>query len=596
MRNPPKHFATQDCFPLLAEKMKRKRIAMSSIALATLMVVSLFAVVSSAASVSGQASGTITPLAPNLVSSMMTDTGPAASTSFTTGQTQIFAVDSNGTLWNTSMALSGNGTWNPLGGVCTSSPAAVSMNYSYLRIDVFVRGSNGDLYHKYYQNGWSGWESLGGQLAPGTGPAVASWSAGRLDVFVEGTNGALYHKWWTGTSWSGWQSLGGKLTSSPAATSNAANNIYVFVRGTDGAVWQKSYHNGWSSWKSLGGQVAPNTGPAVSQDLWLFIQGTDHQLWRTGVGVGSAKSTGWGTLGGAPPEALSTSSPGAVVLITGQTLVCVSSTTGNVWYSADSLDNWKVWQSAGSPPVTTYQSEITQGIANDGTYNYAISNTALYKCDANWNVIMTNGQAAAQCGGNHFGPGPVHNGILYVLCTEDPPAPELAHLGLFNASNLSFLSVVNLTNVTGNPPTADQMNIGGVAVNPDAGLLAVLSYGPYGSTAVTNAPVFTFNLTTFAYEGSFQASNHPTIYNQGICYYAGHYYYSYDNPPVGGATSVNGGVAVMNTDGTNTTQIIPATAFVHGGEIEGLDFMSDFLRVLCGRYVYTFPFQATWGQ
>jgi len=35
---------------------------------------------------------------------------------------------------------------------------------------------------------------------------------------------------------------------------------------------------------------------------------------------------------------------------------------------------------------------------------------------------------------------------------------------------------------------------------------------------------------------------------------------------------------------------------VHGGEIEGLDFMSDFLRVLCGRYVYTFPFQATWGQ
>ena len=40
----------------------------------------------------------------------------------------------------------------------------------------------------------------------------------------------------------------------------------------------------WSSWKSLGGQVAPNTGPAVSQDLWLFVQGTDHQLWRTASG------------------------------------------------------------------------------------------------------------------------------------------------------------------------------------------------------------------------------------------------------------------------------------------------------------------------
>jgi len=132
--------------------------------------------------VSGQASGTITPLAPNLVSSMMTDTGPAASTSFTTGQTQIFAVDSNGTLWNTSMALSGNGTWNPLGGVCTSSPAAVSMNYSYLRIDVFVRGSNGALYHKYYQNGWSGWGSSAGNspLAPVRGRFMVSRPSRRL--------------------------------------------------------------------------------------------------------------------------------------------------------------------------------------------------------------------------------------------------------------------------------------------------------------------------------------------------------------------------------------------------------------------------------
>jgi hypothetical protein len=55
MRDPPRHFATQDFFPLWAEKMKRKRIAMSSIALATLMLVSLFAVVSGAASVNSQA-------------------------------------------------------------------------------------------------------------------------------------------------------------------------------------------------------------------------------------------------------------------------------------------------------------------------------------------------------------------------------------------------------------------------------------------------------------------------------------------------------------------------------------------------------------
>jgi len=572
---------------------------MSSIALATLMLVSLFAVASSPASVSGQATRTTAPPTASLVGGTMPGTGPAASTSFTTRETEIFAVDANGTLWNTSMAPSSNGTWNALGGACTSSPAAFSWNSSYLRIDVFVRGSNGALYWKYYQNEWSSWQSLGGQLTPGTGPAVASWSAGRLDVFVEGTNGALYHKWYSGGAWSGWQNLGGVLTASPAATSGGSSVIDVFARGSNGAVWYKGWNGAaWSSWKSLGGQVASNTGPAVSQDLWLFVQGTDQRLWRTGVGVGSAKSTGWGTLGGAPPEALSTSSPGAVVLTSGETLVCVSSTSGNVWYSADSLTNWTDWGSLGSPPVIIYRPELTQGIANDGTYNYGISNTALYKYDAKWNLVTTNGNAAVQCGGNHLGAGEIYNGTLYVLCTENSPAPELAYVGLFNTSHLSFIKRVDLTKVAGNPPTADQMNIGAVGVNPDAGLLLGLQFGPYNSTTPTPAEVYTFNLTTFAYQGSFQASNFSTIYNQGISYYDGHYYYSYDNLPVGGVTSANGGVAVMNTDGSNAIQIISASKMtVSGGnnEIEGLYVTNSNIYVLRGGFIYTFAFQANWG-
>jgi len=201
-----------------------------------------------------------------------------------------FVVDASGTLWNTSLMPNASGTWDSLGGMCTSSPAAIcwnSINSNTLRFDVFVRGSDGALWHKYYNNSvWSGWQSLGGQLASGTGPAVSSWSAGRLDVFVEGTNGALYHKWWDGKSWSGWQNLGGKLTASPAATSPGLTTglIDVFVRGANGAVWWKSYNNSWSSWKSLGGQVAANTGPAVTSFYDLFVQGTAsalaHVLWR----------------------------------------------------------------------------------------------------------------------------------------------------------------------------------------------------------------------------------------------------------------------------------------------------------------------------
>jgi hypothetical protein len=323
--------------------MSHKRITMS-IVVATLVLVSFFAAVSSPTSVS---------------STTMRNTGPAVSTSFYNGQSNSFAVDSNGSLRTTSIIPNGGGIWNSLGGVCTSSPAAVSWG-STTRLDVFVRGTDGAVYHKSYQNGWSKWESLGGRLASGTGPAVSSSSAGKLDVFVQGTDGALWHTSYN-NSWSKWESLGGKLTSSPAATAGSHVSD-IFVRGTDGAVWWKYYQNGWSSWKSLGGQVAPNTGPAVSGNFALpstylgthrlFVQGTDHNLW-----LKSPTSSGWTAWGriGMPPEALSASSPAAEITATGPTIVSITSTSGNIWYSVHTsgngtFDNWDQWNSLGSPP------------------------------------------------------------------------------------------------------------------------------------------------------------------------------------------------------------------------------------------------------
>jgi hypothetical protein len=330
--------------------MNHKRITMMSIVLATLMLVSLFAVISSPASVSGQTSGTTGPLVTNLVGGIRTGTGTGVSNMWKNYENDVFAVDTSGTLWYRS--IYSDGTWNSLGGVCTASPAAVSWDGNN-RMDVVVRGSDNALWHTYSNDGsstWSRWESLGGQLATNTGPAVSSWSAGRLDVFVQGTDGALWHKAWTGTKWSGWQSLGGKLTSSPAAVSNAVNNIDVFVRGTDGACWYKVWSGtAWSSWKSLGGQLATNTGPGVGQNLAVFVQGTDHQLWHY-FGSGGWGRSSW-VLSGALPEALSTSSPASTRVVTNDhTMVCFSSTSGNVWWSADSLNNWNYWYSAGSPP------------------------------------------------------------------------------------------------------------------------------------------------------------------------------------------------------------------------------------------------------
>jgi hypothetical protein len=328
--------------------MNRERIAIS-IVVATVALISFFAAVSSPTSLS---------------STTMRNTGPAASTSFYNGQSNIFAVDSSGALWNTSIMPSGGGIWNSLGGVCTSSPAAVSWGNT-AHLDVFVRGTDGAVWHKSYQNGWSKWESLGGRLTSGTGPAVASSSAGKLDVFVQGTDGALWHTSYN-NSWSKWESLGGRLTSSPAAVAgwHAAD---VFVRGSNGAVWYKYYQNGWSNWQSLGGQLLAGTGPAVSGNNpntgvntylgvhRLFVQGTDHHLWlKSSPGTGAIGWTSWGRIG-MPPEALSTASPAAEINATGSTIVGITSTSRNVWYSVHTsvngtFDNWNQWGSPGSPP------------------------------------------------------------------------------------------------------------------------------------------------------------------------------------------------------------------------------------------------------
>lgn len=101
--------------------------------------------------------------------------------------------------------------------------------------DIAVRAEG---VHPHVERTWYGWESLGGTLT--SGPAAASWSANRLDVFVRGTDNAVYHKWWDGI-WHDWENLGGVFTSDPAAVSWGPNRIDIFIRGTDNAL----YHKWW---------------------------------------------------------------------------------------------------------------------------------------------------------------------------------------------------------------------------------------------------------------------------------------------------------------------------------------------------------------
>lgn len=91
-----------------------------------------------------------------------------------------------------------------MGVTIVGTPASVSWGEG--RIDVFAKGSDGGLWHKWFdQNGWSVWEKLPGGIKDS--PSAASWTTGRLDVFGTGEVGDLYH-WWFDSKWNGPESLG----------------------------------------------------------------------------------------------------------------------------------------------------------------------------------------------------------------------------------------------------------------------------------------------------------------------------------------------------------------------------------------------------
>jgi hypothetical protein len=127
-------------------------------------------------------------------------------------------------------------------------------------LDVFVRGKNDELVHRYFDGaGWSGWINLGGDLA--SAPAVTAGGPGvpsELQVFVRGKhNDELVLRYWDGRQWSGWINLGGDLASAPAVTAGGPHALDVFVRGKNDELVHRYFDSGqWSGWINLGGDLA----------------------------------------------------------------------------------------------------------------------------------------------------------------------------------------------------------------------------------------------------------------------------------------------------------------------------------------------------
>lgn len=154
------------------------------------------------------------------------------------------------------------GSWMPMGATpfqaaeATSAPAAVSWGGG--RLDVFVRGRNGELYQNFREGRWFSWrvpEPFRG-VTLRSAPSCTSWGFERLScvALVEGDN-AVWHFYWDGRAWAS-QSLGGLATSAPSIASPARDQLAVFVAGEGTQHFGRSWVGGqWSEWRGLGGEL-----------------------------------------------------------------------------------------------------------------------------------------------------------------------------------------------------------------------------------------------------------------------------------------------------------------------------------------------------
>ena len=236
----------------------------------------------------------------NLGGGLHSGTGPGAS-SRGSSQLDVFVQGTDGALYHRPFdPTNGWQPWDSEGGVLTSDPASVS--WANDRIDVVGRSTFGDVVHIAWTAdfGWHPWDSLGGGTISGARMGISTRGAGLLDVFVEGTDRQLYQDVWN-NGWSGWIALGGPIASGPSSASWASDRVDVVAIGTAGDIVHRAWTAdfGWHPWDSLGGSAASGTAPTISSRgpglLDVFVTGTDAAVYQDSWNNGWS---GWHEIGG----------------------------------------------------------------------------------------------------------------------------------------------------------------------------------------------------------------------------------------------------------------------------------------------------------
>ena len=170
-----------------------------------------------------------------------------------------------------------------LGPAANGTPAIT--NWGYGRVDVFARGTASDLVHRYCDYHGLCWGPAGMWESKGTPPGATlvggvgatAWGAERLDAFARGSDGNLWQKWYDSSlpgGWQPWASIGrpsaGLGNADPAVTSWGAGQLDVYVVGNaDGNIYRRRFNNGWAaSWENLGSNRGTAFQTGVAADNW----------------------------------------------------------------------------------------------------------------------------------------------------------------------------------------------------------------------------------------------------------------------------------------------------------------------------------------
>jgi len=216
---------------------------------------------------------------------------PNSAVSWGSNRIDEFLVGTNDQLYHywldpTPHLESWGGVWaDPRGGLNATGPAAVS--WGAPRLDVFLAGQNGLLYH-YWQSGGNVFnlEALpqASTLFPSyTYVTATTWGPGRLDVFAVGNNGHLYHYWQNGGNVWNWTDLGGSYIAGelPTAVSWGSGRLDVFLPNGSGI----AHYAQQSSWLNV-------NPPFTLQTILTLPSG---QFWDDGNSEAYLSGVSWGS-------------------------------------------------------------------------------------------------------------------------------------------------------------------------------------------------------------------------------------------------------------------------------------------------------------